>query len=149
MTRNIEKVKHFGSEFFFWNGKGEDSHPQSLTGGAETRQAEGRSKALVMFNVTPNCAAFLKASHRHSAWVFNTFFSPEQQFPSGFFTVASPLTYVRQSAMSRIMLEQSAAGTGAVAAMQTSAANKTAVRESRIGIVVLIAIVLGGGQLKR
>lgn len=119
-------------------------NPQLLTGGAETRQAEGRSKALVMFNVTPNCAAFLNASHKHSTSVFSTFFSPAQQFPSGFFALASPLTYDRQSAMSRIMVEQSVAGAGAVAAEETSAANQTAaVREKRIVMVVLVAIFLG------
>lgn len=91
-----------------------DSHPQLLTEGAERWQAEGRAKALVIFNVTPNWALLLKASHRHSGSVFSTVFRPEQQVPSGFFTLPLPVTYDRQSAKLRNTPEQSTAGAGAV-----------------------------------
>lgn len=84
-----------------------------LIEGAETWQAAGRVKALVTLSVTPNCALFLKASQIHSASVFSTVLSPEQQEPSGFFVVLPLVTNERQSAKFNTRLEQSAAGAGA------------------------------------
>lgn len=104
-----------------------------LTEGAETWQAAGSDIALVMLSVTPNCALLRKASQRHSASVFSTVFSPEQQVPSGFFAVLPAVTNVRQSAMFSTRLEQSTAGAGA-----DFAAEDTATRRAQIAQITAI-----------
>ncbi|GER55510.1 disease resistance protein, partial [Striga asiatica] len=90
--------------------------------GADTWQAAGRAKALVMLRVTPSWALLRKVSHRHCASVFSTVFRPEQHVPSGFVAVPPAVTYDRQSAMLSTRLEQSTAGAGAEGAAETPAA---------------------------
>lgn len=78
-------------------------------------QSEGRVKAFVTFKTTPNWELLLKASHRQDGAVFKTVFKPEQQEPSGLAKVLSFVTNDKQSAMLRIMVEQSTEGDGVIA----------------------------------
>lgn len=96
-------------------GRRRDLRAQLLTEGPDTWHASGRVSALLTFSVTPNWALFLNASHRQSASVFSTVFSPEQHAFAGFFAVPPTVTYDKQSAMFRTRLEQSTAGAGAAA----------------------------------
>lgn len=75
--------------------------------GAETLQTVGKVKALVTFRVTPIEALLLKASHRQSGSAFSTVFKPEQHVPSGFETSLPLDTKDKQSAMLRMIEEQS------------------------------------------
>ena len=107
--------------------------------GAETRQAAGSVRALETLSVTPSCALFLKASHRHWGFVFTTVFNPEQHVPSGFCAAPPAVTNGRQSAMLATRLVQSAAaGAGADCAAEE--------RESSTAIAKKVSAIFGIGE---
>lgn len=108
--REKEKEKEGKSKM---SKKKKDLQLQLVAEGAETLQAAGRVMAFVIFKLTPRLALFLKASHKHSASVLSTDFSPEQQDPSGLFTVLPADTNDRQSAMLNTRVVQSTPGAGA------------------------------------
>lgn len=79
--------------------------------GMLTPQTCGRERAFVMLILTPKSAPLLKASQRQPTCPFATFFSPAQQFPSGFLTLLPASTNVRQSArFIRALLQSMATG---------------------------------------
>ena len=116
-------------------------HVQLLMEGAETLQAAGRLKALVLLGVKPSWSLFLKASQRQSGSDLTTVFSPEQQLVSGFLVVLPLVRNEEQLAKFRTRAEQFADGAGADWLEADSTTVDTNTRPTRI-LMIFIAILL-------